>query len=131
MEIYDRIKALCDGRGIAVTTLETALGFGRGSIGKLKQGRTTSPERLQKIADFFGVPLSFFFDGEDEGLRLTGEAARIAQDVVLRDDVRVLLCEALKATQDDVAATTAMLRRLNAYARMIGEQEGRGTDAES
>ena len=38
MATYEIIKDLCDRKGIAVTVLEKELGFGRGSIGKLKNG---------------------------------------------------------------------------------------------
>ena len=36
MSTYETIKTLCKERGIAVTALEKELGFGRGSIGKLR-----------------------------------------------------------------------------------------------
>ena len=50
MGVYDRIKSLCEQNGTTVTALEKALGFGRGSIGKLKDNRKPSYERVQKIA---------------------------------------------------------------------------------
>jgi len=58
MNVYDCIKSLCDEKGIAVTALEKELGFGRGSIGKLKKGGSTTADRLRKIADFFGVSVA-------------------------------------------------------------------------
>ena len=48
MSTYEVIKQLCDEHGIALTALEKELGFGRGSLGKLKSGGT-SAKRLQKI----------------------------------------------------------------------------------
>ena len=62
MNTYDVIKALCDEKGIAVTALEKELGFGRGSIGKIKNGGSMSVNRLQKVADYFGVDLRYFSD---------------------------------------------------------------------
>lgn len=58
MNVYDVIKSPCDERGLAVTALEKELGFGRGSIGKLKKGGSTTADRLRKIADFFGVSVT-------------------------------------------------------------------------
>ena len=66
MSTYEIIKSLCQKSGIAVTFLEKELGFGRGSIGKLRQG-TTSIERLQKIADYFEVNIEYLMTGEKEG----------------------------------------------------------------
>lgn len=64
MSVYEKVLELCKGYGIPQTVLEKELGFGRGSIGKLRKGKT-SVDRLQKIADYFHVPLSFFTDQEN------------------------------------------------------------------
>lgn len=63
MSTYEKIKMLCDKKKIAVTYLEKELGFGRGSIGKMKNG-STSAERLQKIANYFGVTVGFLIGSE-------------------------------------------------------------------
>lgn len=65
MLTYEIILALCREKGIAPTVLEKELGFGRGSIGKLKKGGT-SADRLQKIADYFGVSVGFLITGENQ-----------------------------------------------------------------
>lgn len=65
MSTYERIIELCKERGLAQTALEKELGFSRGSIGKLRKG-STSIERLQKIADYFGVSVKYLSTGEEE-----------------------------------------------------------------
>ena len=65
MTSYEIILELCKGKGIAPTALEKELGFGRGSIGKLKKGGT-SADRLQKIADYFGVSAEYLTKGETQ-----------------------------------------------------------------
>lgn len=65
MSTYEKIAELCKNNGISITALESDLGFGRGSIGKLKKGGTTSLVRLQKIADYFGVDIKHFLENED------------------------------------------------------------------
>lgn len=68
MSTYEIIKSLCKQHSIAVTALEKELGFGRGSIGKLRSGQT-SAERLQKIADYFNVSTNYLLTGmDDDGL---------------------------------------------------------------
>ena len=57
--LYMRIKKICDDNGIKVTNLEQKLGWGRGSIGKMRSAKKMpSIERLQEIADYFNIPLS-------------------------------------------------------------------------
>lgn len=81
MTTYEIIKELCKERGIAVTALEKELGFGRGSIGKLRNGSTTI-ERLQKIADFFNVSIEYINSGTTSEPSLTSKDERdIAQDL--------------------------------------------------
>lgn len=64
MTTYDIIAGLCKKQNLAVTALERELGFGRGSIGKLRNGKTTF-DRLQKIANYFDVPVEYLLDVED------------------------------------------------------------------
>lgn len=81
MTTYEIIKELCKERGIAVTALEKELGFGRGSIGKLRNGSATI-ERLQKIADFFNVSIEYLNSGTTSEPSLTSKDERdIAQDL--------------------------------------------------
>lgn len=58
MSTYEIIRSLCKEHDIAMTALERELGFGRGSIGKMKNGGT-SAERLRKIADYFNVSIEY------------------------------------------------------------------------
>lgn len=51
-----KILELCDERGIAITRLLTDLGFSRGLGTQWKAGKQRpSAEKLQKIADYFGI----------------------------------------------------------------------------
>lgn len=86
METYNIISQLCSDKGIAVTALETQLGFGRGSIGKLKNGGDISSSRLKKIADYFNVSVDYLMTGkskqEEEKAQLTDRDKRdISKDL--------------------------------------------------
>ena len=84
MSTYEVIKQLCDEHGIALTAHEKELGFGRGSLGKLKSGGT-SAKRLQKIADYFDVPINYLMSGEASvninNLLYTKDERDIAKDM--------------------------------------------------
>lgn len=80
MSTYETIKTLCKERGIAVTALEKELGFGRGSIGKLRNSQT-SAERLQKIADYFNVTVDYLVNGPDASSLTPKDNCDIAKDL--------------------------------------------------
>lgn len=68
MTTYEIIQNLCRENKIAVTALERELGFGRGSIGKMKTGGT-SAKRLQMIADYFGVSIEYLITNKESAER--------------------------------------------------------------
>lgn len=54
MALYDEIEKRCKLQGTSVAALERDLGFGKGSIGKLKNGNDVSSSRLSMIATTLG-----------------------------------------------------------------------------
>lgn len=65
MTTLDRVKNLCKSRGISVSILEDKLDIPRNTI---YQWRKNNPslERLEVIADFFGVSLDYLTGRSDE-----------------------------------------------------------------
>lgn len=64
MTTYEIISQLCEANKIAITALEKELNFGRGTIGKWKKGTTPNSAKLQKIANYFNVPIGYLMTGE-------------------------------------------------------------------
>ena len=64
MEIVDRIRELCQQRGISITKLESALGYGNGSISKPSTNAMRS-DRLMTIANYLGVSMEYLMTGKD------------------------------------------------------------------
>lgn len=89
MSTYEIIIQLCEKNGIAATALEAKLGFGRGSIGKLKKGGT-SAKRLQQIADYFGVSLEYLLNGEEKAKPTDPELSAADERDISRDLERIL-----------------------------------------
>lgn len=114
MSVYEKVLELCKGYGIPQTVLEKELGFGRGSIGKLRKGKT-SVDRLQKIADYFHVPISFFTDqenGQSTGYYTDTETARLAQKLFTDPDIRILFDAADGSAPEDLQMAADLLKRL-------------------
>lgn len=65
MTIYERIESLRKSKGLSQGKLEKQLGFSNGSISKWKNS-TPKVERLQKLADFFGVSVEYLMTGKED-----------------------------------------------------------------
>ena len=61
--IYDRIKELCAKKGISIYRLEKDLSFSSCSICKWKTS-TPSVDKVQKVANYFGVTVNYLLEGE-------------------------------------------------------------------
>ena len=65
MTIFERIEELRKTIGISQGKLEKELGFSNGSISKWKNS-TPKSDRLQKLADYFGVSVEYLMTGNDD-----------------------------------------------------------------
>lgn len=74
MNSVERVKALCKEKKHPISRLEKDLGFANGYIGQLRKG-TFPADRLQAIADYFGVTTDFLLGTETkkEPLAVNGE----------------------------------------------------------
>lgn len=125
--MYENYCRIRDERGVTDYTVAKETGLSQSVFSDWKKGKSTpKTEKLLRIAKYFGISLDYLVTGQ----KTPAEATTAPQEPRYSRAVWELLVEAEKATADDVAAATAMLRRLNAYARMIREQEGRGEDAD-
>lgn len=90
MTLYERIESLRKARKISQGNLEKELGFSNGSISKWKNS-TPTPERLQKLAEYFGVSVDWLMTGEEnsgsQGYYLNPETAATAQEIFENDKV--------------------------------------------
>ncbi|MFL2100055.1 helix-turn-helix domain-containing protein [Desemzia sp. FAM 23989] len=66
--MFDRIKYLCDQRGISINDLESALGYSKNTLYRLKKQKAGS-DKLEVIADYFGVSTDYLL-GRDETITI-------------------------------------------------------------
>lgn len=121
MLTYDRIKMLCKQKGVTVTGTEKELGFARGSLCKVETNKP-SMEKVQKLADYFGVSVGYLTtgeDNEDKGYYINPETAELAQTLFENKDLRVLFDAAKDATPEDLQTTYNMLMALKKKERGI------------
>lgn len=114
MSMFERIELLRKERGISQGKLEKELGFSNGSISKWKLS-TPNPERLKKLAEYFGVSFDYLITGEesnkeDKRYYINKDTEKVAQEIFDNDR---LLFDVYRSTQKD---------RLMAYARFLDEE---------
>ena len=112
MTVYERIESLRKERKISQGNLEKELGFSNGSISKWKTSMP-KPERLQKIADYFGVTVDYLMTGNEsdgkERYYTNDETASIAQDIFENKELRLLFDAAKDAQPEDLQTVHQML----------------------
>lgn len=93
MSVYERIESLRKERKISQGKLEKELGFSNGSVSKWKNS-TPTPERLKKIADYFGVTVDFLMTGESENGNGTELKPKDEKDIkYILDNTKELLMQ--------------------------------------
>lgn len=121
MTMYERIENMRKSVGISQGKLEKELGFSNGSISKWKNS-TPTPDRLQKLADYFGVSVDYLITGEEKENKeyyINPETAELAQTLFENRNLRVLFDAAKDATPEDLQTTYNMLMALKKKERGI------------
>lgn len=66
MTFYEKVAALCENRGIAITRLATDLGFSSSTPNNWKNMKGKArPNTVKAIADYFSISTDYFSDKAD------------------------------------------------------------------
>lgn len=63
---FDRLKRLCDERGISAYKACTDIGLNRAAVAKWKNGSIPSGTTAAKLADYFGVTTDYLLGKENK-----------------------------------------------------------------
>lgn len=63
---YERLKLLCEKKGIKLTNLIQELGMSSGNMNKWKNGVVPKGNTLSKLADYFNVSVDYLIGKTDE-----------------------------------------------------------------
>lgn len=115
---YATFEKLCALNNVRPSDVSKSTGIATATLTSWKQGKyTPKPDKLQKIADFFGVSLEY--------LR-TGKEPDHVQDLFVNDpNLRALLEAAKDASPEDLKLITELLQKLcvRAYRKAITEMK--------
>ena len=106
MTMYERIENMRKSVGISQGKLEKELGFSNGSISKWKNS-TPTPDRLQKLADYFDVSVDYLITGEKKESKeyyINPETAKAAQKIFESKELKMLFDVQSDMTPEDLQA---------------------------
>lgn len=89
---YEQFDSLCNSKGVKPSEVSRATGITTATLTSWKQGKyTPKQDKLQKIADFFGVSLEYLMTGKETeienkyGAEITHMLGKIRNDEILRN----------------------------------------------
>ena len=103
---FDRLKRLCDERGISAYKACTDIGLNRAAVAKWKNGSIPSGTTAAKLADYFGVTTDYLLGKEDK--KAPTETGK--RDIL--DEVDVAFYGDFKDLNDDEKETVRDMVRL-------------------
>jgi len=114
---YENFASLCKTHNVRPSDVSKATGISTATLTSWKQGKyTPKNDKLQKIANYFGVTLEYLLAGEisrhHKEYYLNDETVKIAQEIFGDRDKRILFDAARGSTPEDLRLATEFLTRL-------------------
>lgn len=85
MTLRNRIKELANQKGLSLPNLESELDFGSGTIVKWDKS-TPNVDKLQKVANYFGVTIDYLMTGEEPDDRYAQYPTQEERDIARKLD---------------------------------------------
>lgn len=106
---YDKFEKLCEEKGVRPSDVSKATGISTATLTSWKKGKyTPKNEKLQLIADYFGVSLSYIIGSEDKTYYINEETAKVAQEIFENRELRALFDVQRDMTPEDLRALHGM-----------------------
>lgn len=113
--MYEYYAALRDERHVRDADVAKHTGIGRSTFTDWKAGRSEPKrEKLEKIADYFGVPVDYFYTGETPRYYMNDESAALAQEIFENPDLRILFDASKDISPEDMKFLIDMAKRMKA-----------------
>lgn len=112
--MYEKYCVLRDAKGVKDATVAREIGIGQSTFTDWKSGRSSpKKEKLQKIADYFGVPIEYFWGSEktDTPYYINTETRELAQFLFENPEYRVLFDASRKVRKEDIEFIRQMIER--------------------
>ena len=97
-EIAERIRSLCEARGVSANKMLEDCGLSHNMLQTMKKGTIPSADRLEKIADYFGVSIDYIMGRKASD----AEVEDMVEYLATRKEARMLFDLAKDATPEDI-----------------------------
>ena len=81
---FDRLKKLCDEKGISAYKACTDVGLNRAAVAKWKTGSVPSGSTAAKLAEYFGVTTDYLLGKEEQ------KKSALSEPELTEDELRIL-----------------------------------------
>ena len=109
MEFFERLTKLMKERNLSQGKLEKELGFSNGSVSKWAKSMPNS-ERLNKLANYFGVSVEYLSTGEDKKPNL--QLAKLEMKIIKDTELMKRLAKYVELPQEKKDLILAMIDNL-------------------
>lgn len=114
--MYEKFEELLADRNVTAYRVAKDLDMPRSAFSGWKNGRSTPKiETLQRIADYFNVPVSYFYENEqskeEKDAYVEMLANRIVNEIFGNESMKTLFDLAQDASEDDVKILIEVLKR--------------------
>ena len=114
--MYEKYCRLRDSKGVRDADVSKATGITKSTFTDWKSGRSSPKnEKLQKIADYFGVPIEYFWGSEksDMPYYLNDETREIAQFAFENPDARILFNALRKTNPENMKLVIDLVNKMS------------------
>ena len=127
--MYEIFEKLLEEYNVTAYKVCKATGLTTATISNWKAGRyTPKQDKMQKIADYFGVSIEYLMTGEEkegsETYYLNKETAKAAQEIFENKELRMLFDAAHDADPEDLRALHSMALALKRKERGYTDDTG-------
>lgn len=111
---YQLFEELLSANGVTAYSVSKATGISTAFLTLWKQDKTNpKPDKLQKIADHFNVPLTYFYpDAQPEGYYIDPEVAALAEEMAKRPELKVLLSASRDISKEDLEFVNQLVQKM-------------------
>lgn len=112
--MWEIFEKLMKAKGVRMSDVSRETGVSYSTFTDWKTGRyTPKADKMQKIADYFGVTVEYLMTGEkNDGYYINPETAKVAQEMFENKELRVLFDAARDASPEDLRVVYDMLLAL-------------------
>lgn len=117
--MYERFSELLQNFGVTAYKVSKETGISQQTLSDWKKGKSIPKlDKLQKIADYFNVPLDYLtgndgvmVESHNQPVYLDDETKEIIDELRTRPEMKILFSVSKNVTKEDIEATVEILKR--------------------